>query len=89
MSCLRWWVSGQVQGVSFRAATRDRALALGLCGYVHNLPDGRVAVYACGAMTALQALDQWLHQGPPAARVSQVEQATADDENPRGFVIRR
>lgn len=88
-SALRWWVSGRVQGVSFRAATRDKALAPGLNGYARNLADGRVEVYACGSGPALRDLGIWLQRGPPAARVERAMQAAAVDEGVSGFEIRR
>ncbi len=68
-------VSGRVQGVFFRASTRQRALDLGLTGYARNLPDGRVEVLAVGPDAAVQALCEWLWQGPPSAQVSRVESA--------------
>jgi acylphosphatase len=76
-----------VQGVFFRASTRERALALGLTGHAINLDDGCVEVLACGDETAIEALRQWLHQGPPAAKVQAVESEPlpAADEPPTGF----
>jgi len=74
----RHWVSGRVQGVFFRASTRQQALQLGLRGYAKNLPDGRVEVVAVGDSTALQALRQWLWQGPPAANVIDVQSVDLD-----------
>ena len=56
-----------MQGVCFRASTREQALKLGLRGYAKNLPDGRVEVLAEGDERALDALERWLHVGPPAA----------------------
>ena len=69
---MRCWVSGRVQGVWYRASTRRRALALGISGYAHNLPDGRVEVLACGDEPQLQQLRQWLWQGPVGAAVREV-----------------
>ena len=69
----RCFVSGRVQGVFYRASTRQRATELGLSGYARNLPDGRVEVLAVGEPRAVQALLDWLWQGPPAAEVKQVE----------------
>ncbi len=69
----RFLVSGRVQGVHFRASTRAEALRLGLRGRATNLADGRVEVIAEGAETALAQLQDWLHIGPPAARVDAVE----------------
>lgn len=71
--CLRCWIRGRVQGVSFRANTRARAEALGLSGEAVNLADGRVRVTALGAGEALEALRAWLAEGPPQARVEHVE----------------
>ncbi|AOV17527.1 acylphosphatase [Acidihalobacter aeolianus] len=87
--CRRWWVAGRVQGVSFRAATRSEAHALGLIGYARNLADGRVEVYACGSQVAIAALDAWLHQGPPVARVDDLKMLEAAcEEGLDGFEIR-
>lgn len=65
----RWLVSGRVQGVWFRASTRQKALDFGLGGHAINLPDGRVEVLAEGVPSALGQLDDWLRQGPPLAQV--------------------
>ena len=73
MACSRFYVSGRVQGVFFRVSARDQARALELVGEVSNLPDGRVAVTACGPQAALESLQQWLWEGPPQAAVSDVE----------------
>lgn len=72
MKARRFWVSGRVQGVFFRASTREEALRLGLAGWVRNRPDGSVEVLARGTPAALDGLAQWLVQGPPLARVDQV-----------------
>lgn len=65
----RFLVSGRVQGVGFRAATRGVARELGLSGHAINLPDGRVEVVAEGPVPALDALQAWLGRGPLPARV--------------------
>ncbi|MBA2408415.1 MAG: acylphosphatase [Gammaproteobacteria bacterium] len=70
---VRFLVSGQVQGVFFRAATQEQASRLGLAGYVKNLHDGRVEVHACGASDSVEALERWLWQGTPNAQVDAVE----------------
>ena len=74
--CLRCYVSGRVQGVGFRYAAADQALNLGVTGYVRNLPDRRVEVLACGEERAVNALRNWLWQGPQLARVSDVRHET-------------
>ncbi len=87
MSAARFIVSGRVQGVFFRASTRDRALQLGLRGWARNLADGRVEVLAAGDEAALDALAAWLREGPPMARVEDLERLAArDDEAGEGFV---
>ncbi len=66
-------VRGTVQGVCFRARTRERADALDLCGTVRNLPDGSVEVIARGAADTLDEFITYLHHGPPGAEVRGVE----------------
>jgi acylphosphatase len=70
---IRCVVAGKVQGVYYRAATAERAAALGLGGWVKNLADGRVEAVACGSLEALTEFAAWLWQGPPAARVTSVQ----------------
>lgn len=72
-SCYRCLVSGRVQGVWYRASTQHKANELGISGQAMNLPDGRVEVVACGEQAALEALHQWLWEGPTAASVENVE----------------
>jgi acylphosphatase len=69
----RFLVSGRVQGVAFRAYTRQQALALGLRGHAVNLRDGRVEVLAVGEADAIEHLGEWLTHGPPLARVDEVQ----------------
>jgi acylphosphatase len=66
-------VFGRVQGVSFRFYTRDTATALGLKGWVANRYDGGVEVIAEGPRAQLDRLLDFLYQGPPMARVDQVQ----------------
>ena len=80
MACARFYISGRVQGVFFRASTRDQARALGLTCEVGNLLDGRVAVTACGSQAALDSLQQWLWEGPPQAAVSDVQREACQGE---------
>ena len=88
MPVARFLVRGKVQGVFFRASTREQAVKLGLSGYAKNLPDGRVEVLAEGDASALDALERWLHVGPPMARVESVERSDVDaDEIESGFDV--
>lgn len=86
-AAMRCRVSGRVQGVSFRAATREVASALGLRGHARNLADGRVEVVCAGDAASLEAMAQWLRQGPPAARVEQLVREDYDQPVPPGFSI--
>ena len=87
MPAARFLVSGRVQGVFFRASTREQALDLGLAGHAKNLADGRVEVLASGTGDALDALEQWLWQGPPAAKVAQVLREDLARQELHGFVV--
>lgn len=87
--CLRFLVSGRVQGVGFRYFTFHVAREQGLTGFVRNLRDGRVEVVASGDMVALDFLQTALHQGPSASRVDRVEaRSCSDDEMLNSFEIR-
>lgn len=83
--CRRCYVSGKVQGVFFRASTRERANALRVTGYAKNLDDGRVEVLACGEQASVEALISWLWEGPSGARVEGVDVQDADVEPPSRF----
>jgi acylphosphatase len=87
MPATRFLVHGKVQGVAFRAATRAQAERFALSGYARNLPDGRVEVLAVGEEGAISALERWLWQGPPLARVEDVLRESAEAEVTRGFHI--
>ncbi len=84
---IRAVISGRVQGVFFRASTMREALALGLVGSATNLADGRVQVIAQGPGDDVQVLVDWLHRGPPLARVESVscEQIEPDPDADRSF----
>ncbi len=72
-TCLHVIVSGIVQGVNFRAHTRERARQLGLMGWVRNRDDGTVEVTAEGPRRALEQFADYLQHGPPASHVSGVQ----------------
>ena len=89
-------VEGRVQGVWYRAATAERAGALGVGGDARHPPAGSVGGVKAGAAAAVQALIDWLWTGPPLARVTAVivtaveERAdgTVDAVVPEGFLRR-
>jgi acylphosphatase len=66
-------IEGRVQGVFFRASTRDEARARGLTGWVRNLPDGRVAAVFEGDQRLVEDMLRWCHKGPSYAYVDHVE----------------
>jgi acylphosphatase len=74
-------VRGRVQGVFFRAETRDRARSLGLSGWVRNAPDGSVEAVFEGDRERIESMLAWCRRGPSLARVDDVQ---ADWEEPRG-----
>ena len=89
MESARFVVRGKVQGVWFRASTREQARALQLRGFARNLPDGSVEVFAVGESRSLDELEVWLRLGPPLARVMQVSREPAvGDHDVEGFEIR-
>ena len=85
----RFQVTGRVQGVFFRAATRDQAKGLGLTGWARNLANGDVEILACGEDQQLRDLNAWLWRGPPHARVKKViSESINSEEFFDDFVIR-
>ncbi|MDQ6646924.1 MAG: acylphosphatase [Pseudomonadota bacterium] len=86
MATARFIISGKVQGVFFRGSARERALLLGLTGHAMNLDDGRVEVLASGSSEALEAIEQWLRQGPPSAMVDKVFRENMADQDLFGFI---
>jgi acylphosphatase len=83
------FVSGTVQGVFYRANTRDTAEEHGVDGWVRNLDDGRVEAVFEGPEEAVESMVEWCHTGSPAADVEAVD---VDYEVPQaedGFRIRR
>jgi acylphosphatase len=74
----RFYVSGRVQGVGFRFFAERIAAKIGVGGYVRNLFDGRVEVYAIGSAGQMDALKNELQRGPRMAAVDQVDELDAD-----------
>ena len=66
-------INGRVQGVFYRAFTRELASALGLSGWVRNLRDGGVeAIFEGDKRTIEQAIQQ-CYSGPPGSRVTNID----------------
>lgn len=86
------YISGKVQGVSFRYHTYERAHKLNVKGWVRNLDDGRVEVVAAAkSEEALKELLEFLKVGPPSAKVENIliEEVTSRKSNFQEFAIRR
>jgi acylphosphatase len=77
----RFQISGRVQGVGFRYFTQAAAGREGIHGWVRNLPDGRVEVWAEGEADAIERFERSVRHGPPGARVEHVD---AEDDVPMG-----
>jgi acylphosphatase len=71
-------ISGRVQGVAFRAATREAAIGLNLTGWVKNLRDGRVDAVFEGEDGQVEVMHRWCEHGPPLARVTGVDSSYED-----------
>jgi acylphosphatase len=81
-------VSGRVQGVGFRYATRDAAIRLGMTGYARNLVDDRVEVFVDGDAQSVEAMVEWLRGGPPTASVTDLEVREAEPGEFEDFTVR-
>jgi len=85
---IRAVVRGAVQGVGFRDATVRRASSLGVSGWVRNGEDASVVVHAEGPPAAVEALLEFLREGPRSARVAEVEVDAVTVEGHEQFAIR-
>ena len=81
-------VRGRVQGVFFRAETRDRARSLDLAGWVRNNPDGTVEAVFEGDRDRIDSILAWCRRGPALARVDGVDVEWEQPRNDRGFATR-
>ena len=80
LNAKRYYVSGMVQGVGFRYFVERAAKYLNVMGYVRNLRDGRVEVYAIASADSLVTLLRELKRGPKGASVTGVTEETAATE---------
>jgi len=87
-TAVRAVVRGEVQGIGYRDATLRRARRLGVMGWVRNAQDGSVLVHAEGPEQAVEELVAFLREGPPAARVTDVEIERVKVEGHEQFAIR-
>lgn len=88
MKAVHALISGRVQQVGFRQSARAKARSLGLVGWVRNLDDGRVELFAQGSPEDVDELITWAWTGPTAARVTGIESDnTAVDRTLTDFFI--
>jgi len=83
---VRLIVSGRVQGVGYRYWAVGEAGRLGIEGWVRNLTDGTVEIFAAGTAESLDRLAEACRKGPPAARVDAVARGAVADDGSRGFL---
>jgi acylphosphatase len=81
-------IDGVVQGVWFRASTQREAAALGLAGWVRNLPDGRVEAVFEGPAESVLRMVEWCRRGPDRAIVTSVQTYDETPEGLRSFAVR-
>lgn len=82
-------VIGKVQGVFFRQSAREKAISLGITGFVQNRADKTVFITATGRREQLEALLAWCQEGPPRAQVSGMSTKPAILQSFDGFHIKR
>jgi acylphosphatase len=85
----RYFVTGTVQGVGYRYFAQRAARHLGLAGFVRNLGDGRVEVYAVGLAESLEKLKRELQQGPSGAQVTSVLEGVMERAREEDAAIER
>ena len=73
-------IHGYVQGIFYRASTRETALSLGLSGWVRNMTDGSVEALFEGPVENLHDAVEWCRQGPPGAKVTRIDEKWSDSK---------
>lgn len=82
------FVSGLVQGVFYRANTRDEAKDRGIDGWVQNTKDGRVEAVFEGPEDRVKEMIEWCHEGSPASDVDSVDVEFEEPTGLDGFEVR-
>lgn len=85
--CARVRVNGRVQGVYFRQKTAREARSVGASGWVRNLPDGSVEAVVEGTRPAVDRVVRFMSDGPPRARVDEVEVTWGQPRGESGFSV--
>ncbi|MBN8857693.1 MAG: acylphosphatase [Sphingobacteriales bacterium] len=82
-------IAGKVQGVFYRASTKERAIALGVNGEVWNRTDGGVELVAEGEEEQVNALLEWCRLGPPRAEVKELQVSDSTVKGFKNFTVKR
>jgi acylphosphatase len=88
MPAKRLVIRGRVQGVGYRYAMVDAAMASGVTGWVRNRRDGSVEALVQGEPAAIESIVAWCRRGPSTSRVSAIDEIEATDELVTGFELR-
>jgi acylphosphatase len=89
METVRLLIKGKVQGVFYRASARDRAVELGIKGWVKNTPEGNVEVVATGEKENLEKFIDWCRKGPSKALVVDVVITKSNEHYHESFHIQK
>jgi acylphosphatase len=89
METVRLLIKGKVQGVFYRASARDRAVELGIKGWVKNTPEGNVEVVATGEKENLEKFIDWCRNGPSKAVVVDVVITKSNEHYHESFHIQK
>ncbi len=82
-------ITGEVQGVFYRATAVQQAKDLNLRGWIRNDEDGSVVAIVQGDEEKVNAFIEWCRHGPPMAKVNHVYEEECEIENFKGFDIKR
>lgn len=82
-------ITGKVQGVFFRKYTCEAADAIGITGFVKNLPDQSVYILATGTNVQLEQFINWCWQGSPRSKVEKVEVKEMELQGFNSFTVER
>jgi acylphosphatase len=88
MKSYRFFITGRVQGVFYRANVAKNAQSEGFSGYVRNLDDGRVEAAVSCRKEELENFKKILHIGSPASSVSSIEEHSIDEYFNGEFEVR-
>jgi len=89
MATVHLWITGNVQGVYYRASAAEKAKDLKLNGWVKNTIDGAVEATVNGTDEAVAEFVAWCHQGPAEAKVLDVKVTPKPDDGLIGFQVIR